>query len=159
MSNTDKDRIKEIIREIEADYQETGGDFFLFLLNYFFPKIDTESDYVTDEKGRYLSRCYFIPTEKKSAREKLDFLAKHLDFKYAPDSFWAHINIKSSIIPDSCKDEEFGFHRTWYGEDSDYFYIPVKTNIALQDKDVLTKIKEEKIDQYEFITKIMELFN
>lgn len=154
----DKEQIAKITREIEEEYRKKGGDFFLFLFSYLFPRIDTKSDYITDSKNRYLSFCAFAPTEKKDARERLDMLAEHLDIKYYKQEFTAYLKVHSMSIPNSCTDEEYGTHVLFYGEDSDYFFIPVKTNLALRDKDLLSVLENQKVVQYVLVKKIMDLY-
>ena len=159
MLNKIDERIISIIREIEAEYKEAqDDDLFLFLFSYFFPKIDTESDFAKDEEGRYLCRCYFKPTEKTSARENLDALVEYFGADDDPSLFWAYLDISSATIPNDCEDEEFGSHTIWYGEDSDYCYIPVRTSIALKDRQALAKIREEKNTQYELVGEITDLY-
>jgi len=154
--NVKKERIIPIIEELDLEYREAGGDLFLFLLNYFFPKIDTKSDKTTDDKGRYSCQCEFMPTEKKTARDRLDLLAEYFNVEKGFSSFQLHLDIHSMVIPDDCVDEEFGSHTAFYGEDGDYF-APIRTSLALKDEAVLAKIEEDRASRFSLIIRIMTL--
>jgi len=166
MNKIDKEQINQIIIEIEKEYNLNPQiDRFHFYLNYFFPVINTKSDYVTDEKNRYLCFCRFQPTGKSTAKEKLIVLSEYFDMKQYIEpniytlghQFTAYLDVHSMSIPNTCKDEEYEPHISFYGEDSDYFYVPVKTSLALQDEDFLVNIKKNKIEQIELINKILQI--
>lgn len=153
-----KEQVIQIIRKIKKEYEQKGGDLFLFLFHYFFPKIDTKSDYIQDSKNRYHSICSFVPTNKKSAGKKLELLAAYLKIEYCQESFFVYLDLESTAIPDDCKDKEFGTHFSFYGDESDYYYIPVRTDLALKDSETLAQIEKEQVAEFELITKITELF-
>ena len=168
MNKIEKEQIIQIIIEIEKEYKMNPQiDRFHFYLNYFFPVINTRSDYVTDNKNRYLCFCRFQPTGKSTAKEKLITLSEYFGMKQYNDlklytfgqEFSAYLDVHSMSIPNTCKDEEYEPHITFYGEDSDYYYVPVKTSLALKDEDFLSTIKKNKIEQIDLINKILQIDN
>ena len=152
--NKKREKIIPVIGEIAAEFKEAGGDAFPFLLSYFFPKIDTQSDKTTDEKGRHLCRCDFMPTEKKIPRERLDLLAGYFGTEFGNSSFQLHLDIHTMVIPDDCTDEEFGSHKAFHGDGGDYF-APVRTSLALKDEDALAKIRKDDVSQVVLVKNIM----
>lgn len=158
MPDKNNEKIIKIINDIEAEYEKTGGDLTKFLLAYFFPKIDTKSDYITDDKGRYECQCSFAPSAIKSVKKSLNTLVKYLEIEHRYNSFFVFIDIKEAKIPNDCDDEEYGSHLIWYGDESDYYFYPVKTKVVLEDDEVFEAIKEEDPYEYQLVLKIRELY-
>ena len=146
-------RIASITGELKEEYEKDQGDLFIFLFNYFFPQIRTNSN-----SGDCF--CHFLPTEEQGARRQLEELSDYFGIPYdLHDSFFTELDISSMVMPKDCAEEEFGApHIGGYGEDSDNSCVSVRTSLALQDEGLRSLIEEEDISQFVLIEKIMELF-
>jgi len=153
-----KENIVTIMKEVKEEYDKAGGDLFLFLFSHFFPKIDTKSDYITDKKGRYHCQCDFAVSGIESVQKALDALIKHFGMDFHGSYIYLYLDIKSMTISNDCTDEQYGDHFIWYGEESDYYFFPVKTHLALKDKKAFKEIEKEQPQEYVLIKMIFELY-